>query len=99
MPAMKRDDAVKAINQYCGMDMTLDPNFQRGNNFYQSPPKGLSWDMYIADGYAIKMEADFGDLGFQNGCLPGKKFSTKGEECVRKLTTVIDHCEFCFSKS
>ncbi|KAK4505848.1 hypothetical protein PRZ48_003813 [Zasmidium cellare] len=92
IPAMKREDAVAAIEHFCGRDQTLDPDFNAGGHFYQTPPEGASWDTYVAQGYAIKMEADFGDLGFQTGCLPGKKFETKGEECKRKLTTVIEQC-------
>ncbi|KAF2162103.1 hypothetical protein M409DRAFT_58549 [Zasmidium cellare ATCC 36951] len=92
IPAMKRDDAVAAINQFCDRDQTLDPSFNPGGHFYQTPPEGASWDTYVAVGYAIKMEAIFGDLGFQTGCAPGRKFGTKGDECRRKLMTVVEQC-------
>lgn len=50
IPTMKREDAVAAINQFCDRDQTLDPNFNAGNHFYQTPPEGASWDTYIAEG-------------------------------------------------
>ncbi|USW52971.1 hypothetical protein Slin15195_G062900 [Septoria linicola] len=92
---MKRDDALKTINAYCDRDMYLDPAFNPGNNFSQEPPDGASWDLYMEglDGYVIKTDAQFGDGGQQSGCLPGKSFSTIGDECKRKLTAVIDVCK------
>ncbi|CAK1360712.1 unnamed protein product [Cercospora beticola] len=91
---MKRDDALKAINAYCDRDLSLDPAFNPGDQFFQEPPDGASWDLFMEglDGYVIKMDAKFGDGGQQTGCLPGKRFSTKGEECKRKLTNVVDAC-------
>ncbi|KAI5357959.1 hypothetical protein Slin14017_G113200 [Septoria linicola] len=85
---MKRDDALKTINAYCDRDMYLDPAFNPSNNFYQEPPDGASWDLYMEglDGYVTKTDAQFGDGGQQSGCLPEKSFSTIGDECKRKLT-------------
>ncbi|PPJ50097.1 hypothetical protein CBER1_05048 [Cercospora berteroae] len=91
---MKRDDALKAINAHCDRDLSLDPAFNPGDQFFQEPPDGASWDLFTEglDGYVIKMDAQFCDGGQQTGCLPGKRVSTKGDECKRKLTNVVDAC-------
>ncbi|WPB01022.1 uncharacterized protein RHO25_005642 [Cercospora beticola] len=62
---MKRDDALKAINAYCDRDLSLDPAFNPGDQFFQEPPDGASWDLFMEglDGYVIKMDAKFGDGG------------------------------------
>ena len=85
-------EGMNAINDYCGMDLTLDPNFQAPTGFSHFPPKGSSYDNFVKglDNIVIRMNATF--AADQNGCPPKKAFSTKGSECVRKLTGVLNGC-------
>lgn len=86
-------DGQKALADYCGLKLTLDPSAPSpASAFSQTVPTGQSYDYYYKglNGYFIKMQASFGP---QDGCLSERKFSTQGQECTRKMTKIIDTCK------
>jgi hypothetical protein len=90
-----RSSAFDAIQKYCNSDQTLDPNAAVPTGFSQSNPPGTSSDnVPEGDHKVVRMEALFRDTdadGLQ--CTqPKKAFSTKGDDCTRRLQTIIDNC-------
>ena len=88
-------EATKAIAEYCAEDNTLDPSVTvtaDGSNPTKLPP-GISFDNFMARGnLRIHMQAAYAQD--QTGCV-GKRaaFSTKGDECIRKLTDLVNSCD------
>jgi len=92
--AFSLQQANDAIKDYCGQDLTLDPNAPASSGFSQFITPGMSYDnFYPNDGGSllIRMNATF--PADQFGCAPKKAFSTEGAECVRKLTGLINSCD------
>lgn len=85
-------EAASAINEYCGMSLTLDPNAPARPGFSQNQPPGESYDNVNINNKVIRMQALF--ISDQTGCLPPKAFNTQGSECVRKLQSIVNTCRF-----
>jgi hypothetical protein len=87
-------EAAQAIAQYCAIDNTLDPSITvtaDGSNPTKLPP-GISFDNFLTgENLRINMQAMYAPD--QTGCLAKRAaFSTKGDECVRKLTDLVNNC-------
>lgn len=86
--------ATAGIKEYCEQDFTLDPEASSDDEFQQDVPEGVSTYNFVDDGanLRIKMGATF--AADQSKCV-GKpaKFSTKGDECIRKLTGIVNGCD------
>lgn len=83
--------AEGGIKKYCDDSFTLDPNYKPDRNFHQFGAPGTSKDSFPADGIAARMWTFF-DGEMTTGCLDGKKFDTKGDECRRKMGAIQEKC-------
>lgn len=91
-------DATAAMKEYCGKNLILDPAFDQ-TTFIQDPTiqQGQSYDNYnVPADYRIRMVNQF--QSWTTGCGANHKYSTKGDECIRKMTAIINKCKFSVCK-
>lgn len=83
----------KGIEDYCSRDLELWPDLRAGvgqqQKFLSETPRGASVNNHVEGGVVVRAQAKFDRQG-QIDCLPSKPFSTKGEECRRKLHVIKD---------
>ncbi|KAF2005447.1 hypothetical protein P154DRAFT_559961 [Amniculicola lignicola CBS 123094] len=91
---IKMVDAERAIDAYCNEDLTLDLNYQSDGQFHEKPPKGVSnWNFIDGIDYRIHMTAMFVNGTTEDNCWTKRPYSTKGEECKRKLRKAMSNCD------
>ncbi|KAI5363278.1 hypothetical protein Slin15195_G106620 [Septoria linicola] len=81
----------KGIANYCNTPLQLTPEYIYSDSFLIDTPKGQSLGNYLEGDVVVKTVTQFNGQG-QTDCGYSKPFNTNGDECKRKLTSIIDQC-------